>query len=245
MDIIPLDCLDTSMGIVVDEESCLLIADATRLSRTGSDAAVPNIGAVFDAEPDIARNGDDCSGWLAIAADIDVLPGAPEASATSTSCSRRQDMHRFLESFLAVELGILDTDSVFTPTSVTFDALYGTFVRVMGINRPSTVDPTPRRAAREFWPRDRGAGCELDCNQILELRGTEAIWCSSRLRKMVRYASGEASCPGQRLLASSTTRYPDRRVHSTHFRQEPRNWGAGGCPNVRSKDVRWWVPWVR
>ena len=227
----PLDCLDVSMGIDVDEESCLLIAEATRLSRTGSAPSVPN--SVFDTfdtfdtfdmepdmEPDMAKNGDGCCIWL--------FPGAANPP-TATISSSRQDMHRLFESFLAVGLDILDTDSVFTPTSVTFDALYGTFVRVMGIKRPPTANPTPRRLAMESRPRNRDlalarpARLESDCSQILEFRGTEAIWCSSRLRKIVKYANGEASCPGQRPFASSTTRCSDGRVHSTHFRQEPRS----------------------
>ncbi len=243
-DIMPLDCLDASMGIDVVEESCLLIVDATRLSRTGIDPAVPSSGhgadGVSDKEPDIARNGDGCRDWLANPVDTDGLPGAPNTPpAASSSCSRCQDMHRFFESFRAIGLGILDTDSVFTPTSLTFDALYGTFVRVMGINRAPTFDLTPRRPAMESLPRNCDARVELDCSQILDVRGTEAIWCSSRLRKIVRYTTGEVSCPGQRLLASSTTRCSDRRVHSTHFRQEPRNWGGSACPRVFSKEVRW------
>ena len=61
----------------------------------------------------MAKNGDGCNDWFGFVPDTDILP----------TCSRRQDMHRFLESFLAMELGILDTDSVLTPTRVTFDAL--------------------------------------------------------------------------------------------------------------------------
>ena len=104
----------------------------------------------------------------------------------------------------------------------------------MGINRPPTVDSTPRRVAIESRIRNDGVRFESGCSQILEVRGTEAIWCSSRLRKTVRYTCGEVSCPGQRVLASSITRCSHRRVHSTHFRQEPRDWGGGGCPR--------WVP---